>query len=323
MKTTKHRNGDATAPRSDGENTAQSQSSNQSKRCRNNYDKIAIPRQDLHNMMLLGSGEFGEVYLAQANGLQGNSETVVMVKALQHMRDENLLQEFKRQLDMFGRLDHCNIAKLLGICNDMEPHYMILQYTDWGDLKQFLVATRKEGTPSKPRPTPLTVSQNMSIIHQIALAMEHLANHRMVHKDLAARNCLISSDLSVKVSLSALCKDTYSKEYSLHKNQIIPLRWLPLEAVEEDDYSCKSDVYSFAVTVWEIFSRGEMPFSRMTDQEVLSLLERGDLHWKHHKTTPESLKQLLSKCWETSPRDRPTFSQIAVQVGDSNLVNNV
>lgn len=98
---------------------------------------------------------------------------------------------------------------------------------------------------------------------------------------------------------------------------------MPLEAIAEDDYSCKSDVYSYAVTVWEIFSRGELPFTRMSDQEVLSSIERGELHWKHHKTTPESLKHLLTKCCESSPRDRPTFSQIAVQVGDSNLVNNV
>lgn len=75
------------------------------------------------------------MYLAQARGLPGSSDTttdtVVMVKALQQTREECLLQEFRRQLDMFNRLDHCNIVKLLGLCNDAEPHYMVLQYTDW------------------------------------------------------------------------------------------------------------------------------------------------------------------------------------------------
>lgn len=96
---------------------------------------------------------------------------------------------------------------------------------------------------------------------------------------------------------------------------------MPLEAIMEDDYSCKSDVYAFAVTVWEIFNKGELPFLRMTDEEVLTSLRCGELRWKHSKSTPEPLRLLLSKCWETSPRDRPTFSQIAVQVGDPNLVN--
>lgn len=87
-------------------------------------------------------------------------------------------------------------------------------------MKQFLLATRKEGTLEKPRPTALKVGQNMLIVHQLALAMEHLSNHRMVHRDIATRNCLISSDLSLKLSLPALCKDTYSKEYYFHRNQV-------------------------------------------------------------------------------------------------------
>ncbi|XP_046676097.1 inactive tyrosine-protein kinase 7-like [Homalodisca vitripennis] len=321
----KARNGDVNTPRSDGENTAQSAGSNQSKRSRNNYDKLSFPRQNIHNMMLLGNGEFGEVYLAQAKSVPGTkegSDTVVMVKALQQTRDEASLQEFKRQLDMFARLDHCNVTKLLGLCNDVEPHYMVLQYTDWGDLKQFLVATRKEGTAAKPRPTPLTVPQSLALVHQLALALEHIANHRLVHKDVAARNCLISSDLTLKLSLSALCKDTYSKEYYRHRNQLIPLRWMPLEAVAEDDFSCKSDIYAFAVTVWEIFSRGELPFGKMSDREVMAALEGGELRWKPHKNMPEGLRILLSKCWEPSPRDRPTFSQVAVTVNDPALVSS-
>lgn len=92
-----------------------------------------------------------------------------------------------------------------------------------GDLKQFLLATRKEGTATKPRPTPLTVTQSLSLIHQLALALEHLSNHRLVHKDVAARNCLISSDLTLKLTLATLSKDTYSKEYYRHRNQVTPL----------------------------------------------------------------------------------------------------
>ncbi|XP_039280486.1 LOW QUALITY PROTEIN: inactive tyrosine-protein kinase 7 [Nilaparvata lugens] len=310
----KQKNGEVL--RSDGENTVNSQGSNQSRRSKNGYDKLSFPRQDLHNMMLLGSGEFGEVYLAQARGIKEGTDTVVMVKALQQMRDENALQEFKRQLDMFSRLDHNNISKLIGLCRDAEPHYMILQYTDWGDLKQFLLATRKESKSNKPRPAPLTGTQILGLVHQLAQAMEHLANHRTVHRDLAARNCLISSHLELKVSFSALCRDTYAKEYFKHRNQTIPVRWMPLEAVAEDDYSCKSDIYSFAATVWEMYTRGELPFSRLSDREVLESLQRGDLHWKHHKNMPEQLKVILDRCWSPNPRDRPTFSCVAVEIGD-------
>lgn len=97
---------------------------------------------------------------------------------------------------------------------------------------------------------------------------------------------------------------------------------MPLEAVAEDDYSCKSDVYAFAVTTWEIFSRGEMPQGKLSDREVLESLEEGRLVWRPHKHMPEGLKSLVTQCWATSPRDRPTFSQVAVTVSDPSLVGS-
>lgn len=93
-------------------------------------------------------------------------------------------------------------------------------------MKQFLLATRgnKNGPQSKsPQPPQLSVTQIIQLANQIALGMEHLANQRLVHKDLAARNCLIASNLTVKVSLQGLCKDTYSKEYCKHHNQVLLL----------------------------------------------------------------------------------------------------
>ncbi|PNF37482.1 hypothetical protein B7P43_G14863 [Cryptotermes secundus] len=121
----------------DGADTAQSHSSSQSRRSNksSSYDRLAFPRQDLHNMVLLGRGKFGEVFLARAKGLQEGEdkekETVVMVKSLQNTREDSALQEFKRELDMFHKLQHQHIVQLLGLCCEANPHYMILEYSDW------------------------------------------------------------------------------------------------------------------------------------------------------------------------------------------------
>jgi PTK7 protein tyrosine kinase 7 len=80
-------------------------------------------------LCITGHGEFGEVFLAKAK--RDNEDTVVLVKALQQTRDEVALMEFKREIDMFHKLDHENVVKLMGVCRDQEPHYLILQYTDW------------------------------------------------------------------------------------------------------------------------------------------------------------------------------------------------
>jgi PTK7 protein tyrosine kinase 7 len=88
----------------------------------------------INNCNFLGRGKFGEVFLARAKGLQeveDKEETVVMVKALQNTREDSALQEFKRELDMFHKLQHQHIVQLLGLCCEAAPHYMILEYSDW------------------------------------------------------------------------------------------------------------------------------------------------------------------------------------------------
>lgn len=91
----------------------------------------AIVLNEVERLCDAGKGEFGDVLLAKATAGDGadEEETVVMVKSLQ-TRDEHVQVEFRRECDMFAKLSHANVARLLGICRDMEPHYMIMEYTD-------------------------------------------------------------------------------------------------------------------------------------------------------------------------------------------------
>lgn len=70
------------------------------------------------------------------------------------------------------------------------------------------------------------------------------------------------------------------------------MRWLPYEAVYEDEYSAKSDVYAFGVLILEIFSQGELPFPKINDNSFLAKLKEKSLEWKTHKDTPEEIKKL-------------------------------
>lgn len=231
-----------------------------------------------------------------------------MVKSLQHTKDENSLVEFKREIDLFNKVSHDNITKLYGLCREEEPHYLILEYTDWGDLKHFLVATQTGKSP------PLTPVQSVAIVHQVARAMEQLTNARFVHRDLAARNCLVTSKLLVKVSLARLSRDPYSQEYCKHRGSVIPLRWLPHEAVYEDDYSARTDVYAFGVFVWELFHQGELPFPKLNDTSVLGRLQDKTLEWRWHKDTPTDLLKLQESCLDINPQNRPTFSHLVKEI---------
>uniref|UniRef100_A0A663MW05 Protein tyrosine kinase 7 (inactive) n=1 Tax=Athene cunicularia TaxID=194338 RepID=A0A663MW05_ATHCN len=278
-------------------------------------DKMHFPRSNLQTITTLGRGEFGEVFLAKAKGAEdGEGEALVLVKSLQ-TRDEQLQLDFRREAEMFGKLNHSNVVRLLGLCREAEPHYMVLEYVDLGDLKQFLRISKSKDESLKPQ--PLTTKHKVSLCTQVALGMEHLSNSRFVHRDLAARNCLVSAQRQVKVSSLSLSKDVYNSEYYHFRQAWIPLRWMPPEAVLEDEFSTKSDVWSFGVLMWEVFMHGEMPYTSLADDEVLAGLQSGKTKLPHPEGCPSRLAKLMQRCWAPSPKDRPSFSELATTLGDS------
>uniref|UniRef100_A0A8C0UKV0 Protein tyrosine kinase 7 (inactive) n=1 Tax=Cyanistes caeruleus TaxID=156563 RepID=A0A8C0UKV0_CYACU len=278
-------------------------------------DKMHFPRSNLQTITTLGRGEFGEVFLAKAKGAEdGEGEALVLVKSLQ-TRDEQLQLDFRREAEMFGKLNHANVVRLLGLCREAEPHYMVLEYVDLGDLKQFLRISKSKDESLKPQ--PLTTKHKVSLCTQVALGMEHLSNGRFVHRDLAARNCLVSAQRQVKVSSLSLSKDVYNSEYYHFRQAWIPLRWMPPEAVLEDEFSTKSDVWSFGVLMWEVFTHGEMPYTPLADDEVLAGLQSGKTKLPHPEGCPSRLAKLMQRCWAPSPKDRPSFSELATTLGDS------
>ncbi|KAM4591024.1 inactive tyrosine-protein kinase 7 isoform 1-T2 [Odontesthes bonariensis] len=277
-------------------------------------DKLHFPRTNLQTITTLGKGEFGEVLLSKAKGIEeGEEETVVLVKSLQS-RDEQLQLDFRREAEMFAKLSHANVVRLLGLCREAEPHYMILEYYDLGDLKQFLRISKNKD--DKVKSQPLSTKTKVSICAQVARGMEHLSNHRFVHKDLAARNCLINGQRRVKLSSLSLSKDVYNSEYYHYRQAWIPLRWLPTESVFEDDFSTKSDVWAFGVLMWEVFSHGEMPYSKLNDDEVLEGLKTGKLKLPVPDGCPSKIYKLMVRCWALGLKERPSFTDIVHALGE-------
>ncbi|KAL1006152.1 hypothetical protein UPYG_G00068510 [Umbra pygmaea] len=279
-------------------------------------DRGMFPRANLTTITVLGKGEFGEVFLAKAKCLMSASgrgsseeeeEAVVLVKSLQ-TRDETLQLEFRREAEMFGKLSHPNLVRLLGMCREAEPHYLILEYAEMGDLKQYLKMSKNK--EEKPKSHHLSTKQKVGVCLQVARGMEHLSNQRFVHKDLATRNCLISAKRQVKVSALGLSKDVYNEEYYHYRQAWIPLRWLPSEAVFEDDFSTKTDVWSFGVLMWEVFSLGELPHAALDHDHVLEELREGRGKLLLPQGCPSRVYKLMTRCWAPSPKDRSCFSDI-------------
>ncbi|KAH8362345.1 hypothetical protein KR200_000746 [Drosophila serrata] len=384
----KHRNGHSKSrSKSSGDaqksdDTACSQQSRASKKSSHIYEQLALPRSGLSELIQIGRGEFGDVFVGKlkatliagggssspsdkdadtekqhsnsenGSGGSGSGSTtlstlnekrrsktsmddieeikeeeqeqqqqdqngidqLVLVKALNKVKDEQACQEFRRQLDLLRGISHKGVVRLFGLCREKDPHYMVLEYTDWGDLKQFLLATAGKvntATAGSSSPPPLTTSQVLAVAYQIARGMDAIYRARFTHRDLATRNCVISSEFIVKVSYPALCKDKYSREYHKHRNTLLPIRWLAPECIQEDEYTTKSDIFAYGVVVWELFNQAtKLPHEELTNEQVVQRSQAGTLEWTVAEATPDSLRKILLSCWVSNPKERPSFSQL-------------
>ncbi|XP_028395925.1 inactive tyrosine-protein kinase 7-like isoform X2 [Dendronephthya gigantea] len=261
------------------------------------------PRENLETLRTLGTGTYGLVFLAKASEIsEGEGSSIVVVQSLTS-DDEVVKKDFMRRMEMLS-LKHENIAKLLGVCQDEGPMYLISEYPEQGDLK----------TVMRDSSTPLSPTQKVNICAAVASGMNYLTSHGFVHKDLAARNCLVNKSFSAKISFLSLNQGTYPKEYYNHKGELIPLRWMAPEALE-DDYSDMSDVWSFGILMWEVYTEGILPYEERPDEEVLHSVA-DDLRLTKPEGCPGKIYKMMEKCWADNKEDRLTFGALCEDLSE-------
>ena len=145
---------------------------------------------------------------------------------------------------------------------------------------------------------------------QIAAGMEYLASHHYVHRDMAARNCLVGDNLTVKISDFGLSRDIYSADYyRVQSKSLLPVRWMPPESILYGKFTTESDVWSFGVVLWEIYSYGLQPYYGYTNQEVIEMIRSRQL-LPCPEDCPSRMYAFMVECWHEVPARRPPFSEI-------------
>jgi PTK7 protein tyrosine kinase 7 len=292
------------------------------------YEQVSVQRHQLQFISVLGKGIYGDVLLAKVRRGGGSPsdsspDSLVMVKSLLS-RCESHIAECRREIELFGRVNHDHVVRMVGLCCKTEPLYLVTEYSEWGDLKTFLRAT-SDTQSSASRLPPLTVVQRITMCGQVALGMEHIADRGLTHRDLAARNVLLSPSLHLKVALPGLCRDFYSSEYyELGDGRVIPLRWMAPEVALDSSERCwtsYADVWSFGVFVFEVFSGGQLPLGHRTDVEVLAGMSGAGTGGSFSTSTssnrltcpagcPSDVWSLVEACTADFAHRRPTFSDV-------------
>jgi receptor tyrosine kinase-like orphan receptor 1 len=140
--------------------------------------------------------------------------------------------------------------------------------------------------------------------------MEYLASHRFVHRDLAARNCLVGENLTVKISDLGLVREKYASDYyRVQTKSMLPVRWMPAESMLYGKFTSESDVWSYGVTLWEIYSYGLQPYYGYSNQEVIEMIRSRQL-LPCPEDCPSRMYAFMVECWHEVPTRRPSFAEI-------------
>ena len=238
-----------------------------------------FPRDQLTIGKTLGEGAFGKVLQAEALGLrQPGLPSVVAVKMLKEGHTDTEMIDLVSEMDMMkviGR--HINIINLLGACTQDGPLYVIVEFAEHGNLRDFLRKHRPASGYERPNGEvpPLTEKQLVSFSRQIAKGMEYLGSKKCIHRDLAARNVLVAEGFIMKIADFGLARDVHSNDYYRKMGDgRLPVKWMAPEALFHRRYTIQSDVWSFGILLWEIMTLGGTPYPSVPSIEKLFQLLR-------------------------------------------------
>ncbi|XP_029938414.1 tyrosine-protein kinase Tec isoform X2 [Salarias fasciatus] len=260
------------------------------------FEKWEINPSDLTFMKELGAGQFGVVRLGK-----WRAQHKVAIKTIKEgaMLEEDFIEEAKVMM----KLCHPKLVQLYGVCLQQRPLLIVAEFMENGCLLNFL----------RQRGRTLKEAWLLSMCQDVCEGMEYLEAHQFLHRDLAARNCLVNEHNVVKVSDFGLTRYVLDNQYTSSSGAKFPVKWSPPEVLHFSKYSSKSDVWSFGVVMWEIYSEGRTPFENRSNLEVVNDITRGVRLYRPHRAS-QPLYAIMYRCWHERPEGRPKFSELLEEI---------
>uniref|UniRef100_A0A674MMG7 Tyrosine-protein kinase n=1 Tax=Takifugu rubripes TaxID=31033 RepID=A0A674MMG7_TAKRU len=244
---------------------------------------------------LLGKGNFGEVF----KGTLQRDKTPVAVKTCKEDLPPELKIRFLSEARILKQYDHPNIVKLIGVCTQRQPIYIVMELVPGGDFLSYLRKKKDE----------LKTKQLLRFSVDAAAGMAYLESKNCIHRDLAARNCLVGDNNALKISDFGMSRQEDDGIYSSSGLKQIPIKWTAPEALNYGRYSSESDVWSYGILLWETFSLGMCPYPGMTNQQAREQVEKG-YRMACPQRCPDDVYKVMQRCWQYNPEERPKFSHL-------------
>ncbi|XP_069017895.1 tyrosine-protein kinase FRK [Embiotoca jacksoni] len=268
----------------------------------NTVDQWEIDRKSIKLLRKLGAGQFGEVF----EGLW-NETTSVAVKTLKPGTMDT--EDFLREAQLMKRLRHVKLIQLYAVCTMEEPIYIITELMSNGSLLDYL---------QKDKGVTVGISHQIEMAAQVAAGMAFLELQNYIHRDLAARNVLVGENNICKVADFGLAR-VFMKDnenvYEAKEGTKFPVKWTAPEAIHDNKFTIKSDVWSFGILLYEIVTFGHMPYPNMTNLQVVQKIPQG-YRMPCPLNCPKVLHDMMADCWKGNELERPTFETLQWKLED-------
>ncbi|XP_019755170.2 focal adhesion kinase 1 [Dendroctonus ponderosae] len=248
--------------------------------------------------IILGKGQFGDVHKGTVMTKEGTTIPVA-IKTCKSDADASTTDKFLEEAYIMQKFDHPHIIKLMGICSD-SPVWIVMELAKLGELRAYLQSNR----------TLLELETLLTFAFQLSTALSYLESKKYVHRDIAARNVLVSSETSVKLADFGLSRWMGQEQsyYRASKGKL-PIKWMSPESINFRRFTTASDVWMFGVCIWEILMLGVKPFQGVKNNDVIGKIENGE-RLPLPENCPPRLYSLMSQCWSYEPSKRPSFKDI-------------
>ncbi|XP_061180685.1 tyrosine-protein kinase Fer-like [Saccostrea echinata] len=215
-----------------------------------------------------------------------------------------------KDLSFLRQFHHPNIVDLIGYSALRKPALLVIEYLSGGVLLGYL---KKKGEI-------ITVRKRIEMCLGVANGMAYLHLNKCIHRDLAARNCLVSEEDS-RVKIFNFWMAETGDEYHISGTQRkIPVRWTSPETILSQKFTLFSDIWSFGILIWEVFSSGLLPYADMNQKETVKKVTEG-YRMPSPKGTPKACYDLMLKCWEKEPTNRFQFDAVVEKL--NKIIKNV
>eukprot|EP00163_Fabomonas_tropica_P010422 TRINITY_DN2054_c0_g1_i3.p1 TRINITY_DN2054_c0_g1~~TRINITY_DN2054_c0_g1_i3.p1 ORF type:complete len:1170 (-),score=362.91 TRINITY_DN2054_c0_g1_i3:186-3695(-) len=249
----------------------------------------------------IGTGAFGDVYLGDFR------QTPVAIKTLKTSNlSSEVMAEFQSEVQVLGSLRHPNCVLFMGACVEKPNLCIITEFMSSGSLYDIL----------HNEDIHLDLSLMISFARDAAKGMNYLhnASRPIIHRDLKSLNLLVDDKMVLKVADFGLAnvKDEVSAEDSSDM-AAGSFYWMAPEVIKTGQWTSKADVYSYGITLYEIFTRKD-PYEGMNPIAVMHGVSHDQLRPSLPNTVPPNIVKLIHRCWSEHPDARPSFAAIIEEI---------